>query len=129
MCSVNMSKDVQISIIHKVDIAVIGITGDVTATSNKAIADAYNSDKVLDSPKILLKFDNDCYINSDGLVAIIDIAVEGYKRGQRINACGLSDHFQKIFHMVGLTRFIHVFSSQEDAIYDFSKNLRVEPLQ
>ena len=90
-----MRKDIQISINYKVDKAVIN------------------------SPKILLKFDKDCYINSDGLAAIIEIAVEGYKRGQKINACGLSDHFQKIFHLVGLTRFIHIFSSQEDAINDF----------
>jgi len=115
-----MSKDIQLSIIHKEDIAVISITGDVTATSNKMICDAYKKDKVINSPKVLLKFDNDCYINSDGLAAIIDIAIEGYKKEQKINACGLSGHFQKIFHLVGLTRLIHVFSSEEDAINNFS---------
>ena len=99
-----MSNDFQISVNHIVDIAVISIVGDVTDTSNKVIGDTYNRDKVLNSPKILLKFDNDCYIDSGGLVAIIDIAIEGHKRGQKINACGLSDHFQKIFYMVGLTR-------------------------
>ena len=124
-----MSKDIQITINNKDDLAVISIRGDVTATSNKVISDAYNRDNVINSLQILLRFDKDCYINSDGLAAIIDIAIEGYKRGQKINACGLSDHFQKIFHMMGLTRFIHVFLSQEDAINDFTRNFSKGSLQ
>jgi anti-anti-sigma factor len=65
---------------------------------------------------ILLRFGKDCYINSGGLAFLIDIASEGRKKGQKIAATGLSDHFQKIFHMVGLTRCISVHATEEDAL-------------
>ena len=114
-----MSKDIQVSTSHKGDIAVISIQGDVTAVTGEVIVDAYGSNDVSNSPKILLQFDKDCYINSGGLASLIDIASEGRKKQQKIHAYGLSDHFQKIFHMVGLTRCIPVFTSEEAAMKDF----------
>jgi stage II sporulation protein AA (anti-sigma F factor antagonist) len=115
-----MSKDIQVSTSHKGDIAVISIRGDVTAATGEVIGDAYYLDDIVfNSPKILLQFDKDCYINSGGLASLIDIASEGRKKQQMIHACGLSDHFQKIFHMVGLTRCIPVFASEEAAMEDF----------
>ena len=117
-----MSKDIQITINNKDDIAVISIRGNVTATNKKLICDAYQSDTVANSPKILLKFDKSCYFDNVGRATLIDIAVEGCKKGQKINACGLSNHFQKIFHMVGLTNCIFVFSSEEAALTDLSNN-------
>ena len=114
-----MSKDIQVSTSHKGDIAVISIKGDVTAMTGEVIVNAYQSESVFDSPKILLQFDKDCYINSGGLASLIDIASEGRKKEQKIHAYGLSDHFQKIFKMVGLTRCIPIFSSEEAALEDF----------
>ena len=114
-----MSKDIQVSTSHKGDIAVISIKGDVTAMTGEVIDNAYQSESVFDSPKILLQFDKDCYINSGGLASLIDIASEGRKKEQKIHAYGLSDHFQKIFKMVGLTRCIPIFSSEEAALEDF----------
>jgi anti-anti-sigma factor len=117
-----MSKDIQITTKNKDDIAVISITGDVTAKSKKLICDAYESDTVASSPKILLKFDKSCNIESDGRAILIDIAIEGCKKGKKINVCGLSNHFQKIFDMVGLTNCIFVFSSEEAALTALSNN-------
>ena len=114
-----MSKDIKVSTRHKGDIAVISIEGDVTAVTGEVIGNAYGSNDVSNSPKILLQFDKDCYINSGGLASLIDIASEGRKKQQKIHAYGLSDHFQKIFHMVGLTRCIPVFTSEEAAMKDF----------
>ncbi len=114
-----MSKDIQVSTSQKGDIAVISIKGDVTAMTGEVIGNAYQNDTVSNSPKILLQFDKDCYINSGGLASLIDIASEGRKKEQKIHAYGLSDHFQKIFRMVGLTRCIPVFTSEEAAMEDF----------
>jgi anti-sigma B factor antagonist len=114
-----MSKDIQVSTSNKGDIAVISNKGDVTAVTGEVIGDAYQGDTISNAPKILLQFDKDCYINSGGLASLIDIASEGRKKDQKIHAYGLSDHFQKIFHMVGLTRCIPIFSSEEAAIESF----------
>ena len=114
-----MSKDIQVLTSQRGDIAVISIKGDVTATTGEVIDNAYHDAMVSSAPKILLQFDKDCYINSGGLASLIDIASEGRKKAQKIHAYGLSDHFQKIFRMVGLTRCIPIFTTEEAAIADF----------
>jgi anti-anti-sigma factor len=114
-----MSKDIQVLTSQRGDIAIISIQGDVTATTGEVIGNAYHDAMVSSAPKILLQFDKDCYINSGGLASLIDIASEGRKKEQKIHAYGLSDHFQKIFRMVGLTRCIPIFTTEEAAIADF----------
>ena len=78
-----MSKDIKVSTSHKGDIAVISIQGDVTAMTGEIIGNAYESADVSNSPKILLQFDKNCYINSGGLASLIDIASEGRKKQQK----------------------------------------------
>jgi len=114
-----MSKDIQVSTSQKGDIAIISIKGDVTAVTGEVIGNAYHDVLISSAPKILLQFDKDCYINSGGLASLIDIASEGRKKAQKIHAYGLSDHFQKIFQMVGLTRCIPVFTTEEAAMSGF----------
>jgi len=116
-----MSNNIQITINNKDDIAVISIRGDVTATNKKLIYDAFQNDTVANSPKILLKFDKSCFIDSAGRATLIDIAIEGCKKGQKINICGLSNHFQKIFDLIGLTKCIFIFSSEDAAFTHLSK--------
>jgi len=114
-----MSKDIQVSTSLKEDIAVISIQGDVTAVTGEVIGNAYGNSDIANSSKLLLQFDKDCYINSGGLASLINIASEGRKNHQKIHAYGLSEHFQKIFHMIGLTRCIPVFTSEEAALENF----------
>ena len=113
-----MDKDIKVATIYEDEVVFIDITGDVTAVTGEVIKDAYDNDNVVNSSRILLRFAKDCYINSGGLAYLIDIASEGRKKEQKIAATGLSDHFQKIFHMVGLTRCISVFDTEEAALQD-----------
>jgi anti-anti-sigma factor len=114
-----MSKDIKVSTSQVNDVVFIDIEGDVTAVTGQVIKDAYQAANVVDAARILLRFGKDCYINSGGLAFLIDIASEGRKKGQKIAATGLSDHFQKIFHMVGLTRCISVHATEEAALQSF----------
>jgi len=114
-----MSKDIKVSISQLNDIIVIDIQGDITAVTGEVVQEAYMTDSIAEDTSILLRFAKDCYINSGGLAFLIDIASEGRKKGQKIAATGLSDHFQKIFHMVGLTRCISVFATEEEAMKGF----------
>ena len=114
-----MSKDIKVSTSQEGDVAVIDISGDVTAVTGQVVKDAYLGDEAAGTAKLLLRFEKECYINSGGLAFLIDIASEGRKKGQKIAATGLSDHFQKIFHMVGLTRCITLFPTEEEAMKGF----------
>jgi len=115
-----MSKDIKVATSQVNDVVFIDIEGDVTAVTGQVIKDAYQAGTVVNTPRILLRFGKDCYINSGGLAFLIDIASEGRKKGQKLAATGLSDHFQKIFHMVGLTRCISVHATEEAALKSFA---------
>lgn len=111
-----MNKDINVSVSQVDDVAYIDIEGDVTAVTGEEVKKAYQTGGVANATMLMLRFGKDCYINSGGLAFLIDIASEGRKKAQKIAATGLSDHFQKIFHMVGLTRCISVHADEESAL-------------
>jgi anti-anti-sigma factor len=114
-----MNKDIEVSISKKDDVSILNIKGDVTATTGEAIEDAYQKVSIDGAKKILLYFDKDDYINSGGIAILIGVASESMKNEQKIRITGLSSHFQKIFHMVGLTKYTEIFPSEELALKDF----------
>ena len=114
-----MGKEIELSISAKRDVTVISITGDVTAVTGAAIEKAYQEASEGGAVKFLLLFDGENYINSGGIAILIGIAAESRKTNQVIRMTGLSEHFQKIFGMVGLTRYAEVFPSEEAALDGF----------
>ncbi len=114
-----MNKDIDITISQQGDVSIIAIKGDVTAVTGEAIENAYQDVSSSGTKKILLNFDLECYINSGGIAALIGVVSESRKKEQIIRATGLSDHFQKIFNMVGLTKYIQIFPSEESALAAF----------
>ena len=114
-----MNKDLEITVSAKGDVSIISIKGEVTAVTGEAIEKAYtdlSNDKV---KKILLCFDEKSYINSGGIAILIGMVSESKKREQIIRIIGLSEHFQKIFYMVGLTKYTQIFPSEERALENF----------
>jgi len=114
-----MNKDIQVSISQKVDVSILQIEGDVTAITGESIEEAYQKVTTAGARKILLYFDKDGYINSGGIAILIGIASESRKNGQTVRMTGLSDHFQKILNMVGLTKYTEIFPTEELALKDF----------
>src|SRR5262249_5621518 len=114
-----MAKDPEISIRPKGDVSVIGIKGDVTAATGQPIEDAYQHVTAAGAKKIVLAFTSDCYINSGGIAVLIGILSETRKKAQVIRMAGLSQHFHKIFSMVGITKYAQIFASEDAALADF----------
>ncbi len=113
------NRDIKVSITERNGVSVIQIGGDVTATTGETIEDAYQKATSAGAKKILLYFDKDGYINSGGIAVLIGIASESAKNNQKIRITGLSSHFQKIFHRVGLTKYTEIFPSEESAFKGF----------
>ncbi len=114
-----MNKEIQVSISQKDDVSILNIKGDVTVISGETIEEAYQKVNTNGAKKILLYFDKDGYINSGGIAILIGIASESRKNEQKIRITGLSAHFQKIFDMVGLTKYTEIFPTEELALKDF----------
>lgn len=99
------------------DITLLHIQGDITAQSEPFILEAYKkADEQEAAQKILLLFEEDAYINSGGIAVLIQILAQTQKKNQAIGITGLSDHFKKIFNMVGISKFAGIYNTVQDAI-------------
>jgi anti-anti-sigma factor len=109
----------QVSLRLHGDVSVIDIKGDVTSVTGPPIEAAYRDVCTTGVKKILFVFAQDRYINSGGIAILIGILSESKKKEQTIRMTGLSPHFQKIFGMVGLTKYAQIHPSEEAALSAF----------
>ena len=98
------------------DIILLDIRGDVTILSESFLYDAYADANSRDAGKILLKFEENAYINSGGISVLIQLLAKTEQNKQQIGITGLSDHFKKIFNMVGITKFAKIYNTREEAL-------------
>jgi anti-anti-sigma factor len=101
-------------------VTLLDVKGDVTSASEPFFNDAYKRPDILEGSKIVLVFDEDAYINSGGLAVLIQLLAETKRNNQQIAITGLSDHFKKIFRMVGITKLATIFPSVNEAMKRFS---------
>ncbi len=103
------------------DIAVLQIQGDITAQSEPFINEAYRElNEQGNASKILIQFEQEAYINSGGIAVLIQILAQTQKNDQLIGITGLSEHFKKIFGMVGITKFANIYNSIDEAVKSMS---------
>jgi anti-anti-sigma factor len=97
-------------------VTIMEIQGDITAFSEPFLNEAYQEANAQGATKILLKIDDGTYINSGGIAVLIQILAQTRKNDQVIGITGISDHFKKIFHMVGITKFAQIHNSLSEAL-------------
>ena len=97
-------------------VTLFSIKGDITSFSEPFLSEAYQSASTQGVDKILLKIDKEAYINSGGIAALIQILAQSKRNNQNIAITGVSDHFKKIFGMVGITRFADIHETVENAL-------------
>jgi anti-sigma B factor antagonist len=71
---------------------------------------------VTKSRPVLIDFSKVDYINSSGIALVIQMLMEASKADQRIAAFGLTPHFQKVFTMVGITKYAALHRDEATAI-------------
>jgi anti-anti-sigma factor len=98
-----MQQEIEIRLERLGSVTLFDIKGDMTVVSEPFLEEAYKNANDQGANKILLKFDQDAYINSGGIAVLIQLLAETNKNNQQIAITGLSNHFKKIFNMVGIT--------------------------
>jgi anti-anti-sigma factor len=111
-----MNQELEVAVRKHGEVALIDIKGDVTAVTGEHIERAYQQVCGEGVSKVVLCFDSGSYINSGGIAIIIGIAADGKETERIIRITGLSPHFQKIFGMVGLTKYAEIFPSEQAAL-------------
>lgn len=102
-------------------VAIIDLVGDVTTFAEEKINSAYQQVTGQGAKQILLNFRQNDYINSAGIAILIGIVTEVNRNSQKLAVSGLSQHFQKIFRMVGLAQYADIYQDEEEAVQGFAK--------
>ena len=102
-------------------VVVLSIQGDITSFSEPFLNQAYKDANDQGTEKILLNIEEGAYINSGGIAVLIQILAQTKKNNQQISITGLSEHFKKIFNMVGITKFANIHNDVESAIAAMSE--------
>jgi anti-anti-sigma factor len=111
-----MAKENEITVQTHGPVILFAIQGDVTTASEPFFNEAYRNAEIGKTSKILLKFDENAYINSGGIAVLLQLLEETNRNKQQIGITGLSEHFKKIFLMVGITKFAPIYSSVDEAL-------------
>jgi len=106
----------QVTLRERCGIPIIEISGTVSGSIEKDLLAAHKMACQSQPQNILIKFVEHGRIYSSGINALIKLVAEAEKRGQKIHATGLSDHFFHIFSLTALTKYIHVSPSEEEAL-------------
>jgi anti-anti-sigma factor len=110
-----MEQKNEIKVEKRNGIAVLQVQGDITSHSEPYINEAYKHLNDQGPPQaILFQFKEDAYINSGGIAVLIQILAQTRSNDQQVAITGLSEHFKKIFNMVGITKFASIYDSLED---------------
>lgn len=93
---------------------VLHLTGDLTKKSGETLLRYYSWDKGLpnDQTRLFINFVQVNYINSAGIAYLIRISKLLHDQGIEIRAFGLDYHYEKMFHIVGLNKFITFYPSE-----------------
>lgn len=97
-------------------VAIIDLFGDVTTFAEEKINGAYREVTNKGARFVLLNFRQNDYINSAGIAILIGIVTEVNRNSQKLAVSGLSQHFQKIFRMVGLAQYAEIYQDEDDAL-------------
>ena len=73
-------------------------------------------------PFVILDFSEVNHINSAGITILIGVAARVQEEGGRLAAYGLSDHYRKIFSMVGLDEFIRLGENRETLLQQWQSS-------
>jgi anti-sigma B factor antagonist len=101
-------------------ITAIRFGGDITSASKTAVLGTYQGLPAT-AKRILLDFSGVDYLNSSGIALIIQMMIAANKSGQSIQTFGLKPHFQKVFAMVGITKYTTLHPNETTACAAFSK--------
>lgn len=111
-----LEEELRVSTRERDGVAIIDLSGDVTTFAEEKITNAYREVTAKGARLILLNFRQNDYINSAGIAILIGIVTQVNRNGQKLAVSGLSQHFQKIFRMVGLAQYAEIYQDEQEAI-------------
>ena len=96
-------------------VRVIDVVGEITAFSEKEIAEAH--EKAGDgATAVILNFEGLEYMNSGGIGLLVTTLIRAQRAGHALRAFGLSDHYRQIFALTRLDEAIGIYDDEGSAV-------------
>ena len=96
--------------------SIIDIQGEVSASAEKALMDAYMGASTSTTSAIILNFSKLEYLNSSGIGLLVTLLIRANRQQQRLLAFGLSQHYRSIFEITRLSEAIGIYDTETQAL-------------
>lgn len=98
-------------------VPVIIIEGDLTSDADTYVKNIYSGLKnQFDMDRLIINFEKTKYINSSGIATLINIIQDANERKGKISFVGMSSHLKKVMDIVGISDFVHICNTNQDAL-------------
>lgn len=97
-------------------ICVLEVSGEVTAASEKALAEGYGDCGAAGTRAVIVDFSGLEYMNSGGIGLLVTLLVRANRQKQRLLAFGLNEHYRQIFELTRLDEAIGIYTSEAEAV-------------
>ncbi|PNV74071.1 STAS domain-containing protein [Leptospira inadai] len=111
-----MSDEFKITVDLEPSVPVLHISGEITSEADEDIINKYHSIPELRRARVILNFHGTSYINSAGLATLISLITKAAESSAKIEFAGLNDHFRKVMDIVGLTDFVLIHNTLQEAL-------------
>jgi anti-sigma B factor antagonist len=95
---------------------VFDIQGEINASAEPVLMDAYNQACAQGARTILLNFSDLDYMNSSGIGLLVTLLIRVRRQNQRLSAFGLNEHYKQIFELTRLNEAITIYADEADAL-------------
>jgi anti-sigma B factor antagonist len=97
-------------------ISVIDIHGDLSASAENVLMDAYTTASAVTTRVIILNMQGLAYMNSSGIGLIVTLLIRVNRQKQRLLCYGLSEHYKHIFALTRLSDVIKLYPTESEAV-------------
>jgi len=112
-----MDSNYRVSSDMKENTPVLVVEGDITSESDSDIMKTYASIKEKHNPaNLIINFEKTNYIDSAGIATLINIIQDMGEKNGRVAFVGLSNHFQKVMDIVGISDFVDIVNTNDQAM-------------
>ena len=111
-----MAENLKTNLRRQDNAAIIDMKGEVTSYADEMLNGLVSSSIQEGTQKIVFNFTDVSYINSSGIAILIGIVTSPANAGMIFRVYGLTPHFKKIFRMIGLTQYVTVVGTEEEAL-------------
>jgi anti-sigma B factor antagonist len=94
----------------------VDIGGELTSFAEAELTSALNQASADEVCCILLNFRELTYMNSSGIGLLVTSLIRFNRKGKRMVAAELKDHFRQIFELTKLNEAIHLYDSEQEAL-------------